>query len=74
MNNEDKFRYIWIHGDLIGSDYHKNTYYDYTTKSITKSDVLDNFSPNELLNMLDDKDIELYLRNKKLKKITKKIN
>lgn len=44
-----------------------------TSGKPSKRNILNNYTPDEILDMLDDKDIELYLRNKKLKKITNKI-
>lgn len=41
----------------------------YFKKTINISDILDNYILDEILDMLDDKDIQLYLRKKKLKKI-----
>lgn len=70
----DIFKDIWISNDN-DYNYHNKITYDhlYMKKVINKSDVLNAFSPTQILDMLDDKDIELYLRNKKLKKITNKI-
>ena len=70
----DIFKDIWISNDNDHNYYNKITYDNlYMEKIITKSDVLNTFSPTQILDMIDDKDIELYLRNKKLKKITNKI-
>lgn len=71
-----KFNNIWLtlndDDNCIYGDYYNNNILNKNIK-IIKSDILNNFKPNQILNMLDDKDIELYLRNKKLKKITNKI-